>query len=68
MINTVLREARKQMNVLPIELAKEIGLRTEAAYYKKESGRTKFSVDEAMIISKRLEKSIQELFFNSKLS
>lgn len=58
-----LKQLRTERNI-PVEtLIKALGLKTKAAYYKKESGKIKFSVDDAEKISKFYGLPIEEIFF-----
>lgn len=63
-----LRELRNEAGFTAKEMAGFLGLKTEAAYYKKESGAIKFSLSEARIISKKLNKPIEEIFFANGVS
>ena len=47
-------------------MATLIGLETRTAYYKKESGIVKFSLEEAWTISNFFELSIEEIFFSNQ--
>nr|WP_207716408.1 XRE family transcriptional regulator [Clostridium beijerinckii] len=42
-----------------------LGLKTKAAYYKKESGSVKFTLHEAKKISDFFKLSIEQIFFDS---
>lgn len=57
-----LRELRNQRNISALDMARVIGLKTKAAYYKKESGLIKFSLEEANLISKYLDMPIEDIF------
>lgn len=59
-----LKEIRKENNILAIEMAKIIQLKTSSSYLKKENGNIKFSLIEAMKIAKYLNMSIEEIFFD----
>ena len=63
-----LRELRNRKDVSAKEMAETLNLKTEAAYYKKESGLIRFSLDEARIVSEKLGIPIEELFFDSEVS
>lgn len=63
-----LRNLRNQKGITAKEMAGILGLKTEAAYYKKESGLIKFSLIEAKIISEKLDMPIEEIFFNKKVA
>lgn len=57
-----LKELRKTNNVKVSTLAELIGLKTLAAYYKKESGSVKFTVEEAIAIAEHIGKPVEEIF------
>lgn len=61
-----LKELRKSNNVKVSTLAKLIGLKTLAAYYKKESGSVKFTVEEAITIAEHIGKPVEEIFLPSE--
>lgn len=63
-----LREIRQNKNIKASEMAKEIGLKTEGAYYKKESGRVPFTLEEGKIVADMLDMPIDDIFFESQLS
>jgi len=63
-----LREIRNQRGISALEMAKLLGLKTAAAYYKKESGLIRFSLKEAKIISEKLRKPVEEIFFDDEVS
>lgn len=63
-----LRKIRNNIDISAKEMANLLGLKTEAAYYKKESGTIKFSLVEARIISDKFKMSIEEIFFNDMVS
>lgn len=63
-----LRKIRKEKNISASEMKDILGLKTEAAYYKKESGRVKFSLEEARIISERVKMKIEDIFFEDEVS
>ena len=63
-----LRELRNQRNISALDMARVIGLKTKAAYYKKESGLIKFSLEEANLISKYLDMPIEDIFFDDEVS
>lgn len=63
-----LRGIRKKREVPVRVLAKLLNLKTEAAYYKKESGIIKFSVEEARRIADYFGMSIEDIFFEESLS
>nr|WP_083762067.1 helix-turn-helix transcriptional regulator [Syntrophothermus lipocalidus] len=63
-----LRDLRKSKGISAKHMADLLGLVTKAAYYKKESGMTRFTLHEARIIAQRLGTSIDELFFADEVS
>lgn len=63
-----LREIRNRKGITAREMADVLGLKTEAAYYKKESGLIKISLEEAKIISKKLKMPIEDIFFGQQVS
>lgn len=60
-----LRKIRLERGIKARELAEKIGLKTEAAYYKKETGIVPFTLEESKIIANILKLSIEEIFFKS---
>ena len=63
-----LRDSRTSQNV-PVEtLCELIGLKTVAAYYKKEAGTVKFTLTESNRIANFFGLSVEELFFDNTLS
>ncbi len=63
-----LRRLRKEKQIPVQVLAKLLDLKTEAAYYKKESGHIKFSVEEARKIADYFDETIEKIFFGETLS
>ncbi|MBO8136764.1 MAG: helix-turn-helix transcriptional regulator [Desulfotomaculum sp.] len=63
-----LRQIRNEKGISAMEMANLLGLKTEAAYYKKESGIIKISLSEAKLISEKLQKPIEEIFFEDDVS
>lgn len=61
-----LRKIRNELNITAREMANLLGLKTENAYYKKESGQIKISVEEAKIIAGRIGRPIEDVFFPAK--
>lgn len=61
-----LKRARLAKGLSVIEIAKRIGV-SPAVYYKWEAGTRAPLLDNARQVSKILEKSIEELFFNENL-
>ena len=63
-----LRRLRKEKNIKARELADALGLVTEAAYYKKETGHVPFSLEEGRKISVLIGLPIEDIFFENELS
>lgn len=63
-----LRELRKSKNVPVKKLANALGLKTAGAYYKKEYGMSKITIEEAKIIAEVLEASLDEIFYKAEVS
>ena len=63
-----LRNIRNDKGISAREMADLLGLVTEAAYYKKETGAIKFSVEEAKLVSDKLGMPISEIFFADEVS
>ena len=63
-----LREIRTNKRISARHMATALGLKTVAAYYKKESGSIKITIDEAKIISTELSEPIEVIFFEKELS
>jgi len=63
-----LRETRNNKGVSARAMASALGLKTEAAYYKKESGLVRFSIEEARIVADILGEPLETLFFDIDVS
>ena len=63
-----LRKIRQEKNIKAKEIAEKLGLKTEGAYYKKETGNVPFTLEEGKIISDMLKMPIEEIFFTNELS
>lgn len=63
-----LRAIRNMACVSAKEMAELLGLKTEAAYYKKESGVIRISIEEAKLIANKLGMSIEDIFFDNEVS
>lgn len=59
-----LRKIRQNKNIKASEMAAKIGLKTEGAYYKKESGRVPFTLTEGKLVADMLDMSIEDIFLN----
>ncbi|WP_195604486.1 helix-turn-helix domain-containing protein [Clostridium tyrobutyricum] len=62
-----LRELRIKHNISGVEMAKLLNI-TKASYSKKELGSVKFSLNEAKLISDKFNKSIEDIFFENRVS
>ena len=58
-----LRRIRNERNISALEMANLLGLKTAAAYYKKENGTINFTLEEAKKIADYLKMPIEEIFF-----
>ena len=63
-----LRKIRQSKDIKAKEIAEKLGLKTEGAYYKKETGTVPFTLEEGRIISELFEMPIEEIFFTNELS
>jgi putative transcriptional regulator len=63
-----LRNIRNNNSISAEKMCKLLGLKTKAAYYKKENGNVNFTLSEAKKISEFLKMTIDEIFFESKCS
>lgn len=63
MMYKILRDLRQKHRLTDNDMAKLIGLKTHAAYCKKELGYIPFSLKEAKIIADYFGKKIEEIFF-----
>ena len=63
-----LRAIRNSKDVSAREMADILGLVTEAAYYKKETGAIRFTVEEAKLVANKLQMPIDEIFFADDVS
>lgn len=63
-----LRKIRQEKNIKAKEIAEKMGLKTEGAYYKKETGTVPFTLEEGKIVSDILEMPIEEIFFTNEIS
>lgn len=57
-----LRRIRNERNISALEMANLLGLKTAAAYYKKENGTINFTLEEAKKIADYLKMPIEEIF------
>lgn len=61
-------KAIRQAKNVPVEtLSDLLGLETKNAYYKKESGRIKFSLKDALALSKFFGESVENLFSENEI-
>ena len=63
-----LRKFRQEKNIKAKEMAEKLGLKTEGAYYKKETGTVPFTLQEGKIVSEIIGLPIEEIFFTEELS
>ena len=63
-----LRKLRQEKNIKAKDIAEKLGLKTEGAYYKKETGSVPFTLEEGKIVADILEMPIEEIFFTDELS
>lgn len=63
-----LRSLRNKKGIPVNVFLDRLGLKTKAAYYKKETSRVAFTVEEAKEISDIIELPIEEIFFEKKVS
>lgn len=63
-----LRNIRTSRNISGERMAEVLGLKTQAAYYKKEAGTVKFSLEDAKRISEFFGLPIEDIFFADELS
>ncbi len=57
-----LRYLRKQRGISAKTMADALGLQTVGAYYKKETGRNKITIEEAKVIASIVGSTIEEVF------
>ena len=65
--NLKLKVLRQSKGLSQEDMARKINMPT-TTYVKKETGKTKFYIDEAYLISKILERDIEDIFFNKLVS
>ncbi len=63
-----LRKIRQEKNIKAKEIAEKLGLKTEGAYYKKETGSVPFTLEEGKIVADMLDMPIEKIFFTNELS
>ena len=63
-----LRKIRQEKNIKAKDIAEKIGLKTEGAYYKKETGSVPFTLEEGKIVANIFNMPIEEIFFKNELS
>jgi len=63
-----LREIRLEEDIPAETLALVVGVKTKAAYYKKESGSVNFTLLEGKRVADFLGRTIEEVFFAKKVS
>ena len=63
-----LRKIRQEKNIKAKDIAEKLGLKTEGAYYKKETGTVPFTLQEGKKISEIIGLPIEEIFFTEEIS
>lgn len=63
-----LRKIRQEKGIKAKEIAEKLGLKTEGAYYKKETGTVPFTLKEGKVVADILQMPIEEIFFTNELS
>ena len=63
-----LRKIRQSKDIKAKEIAEKLGLKTEGAYYKKETGSVPFTLEEGKIVADILQMPIEEIFFTNEIS
>lgn len=63
-----LRKIRQEKGIKAKEIAEKLGLKTEGAYYKKETGTVPFTLEEGKVVADILQMPIEEIFFTNELS
>lgn len=63
-----LRKIRQEKNIKAKDIAEKLGLKTESAYYKKETGTVPFTLQEGKIVSEIIGLPIEEIFFTEEIS
>ena len=63
-----LRKLRREKNINAKDIAEKLGLKTEGAYYKKETGSVPFTLEEGKIVADILKMPIEEIFFTDEIS
>lgn len=63
-----LREKRQERNITVKEMAELLGYKSDSTYSKKERGEISITVDEAKKMCLILNCTLNDIFFNNKLS
>lgn len=63
-----LKQIRSERNITVEQMMDVLSLETKAAYYKKESGSVKFSLDDAKKVSDYIGLPIENIFFDNEVS
>lgn len=63
-----LRKLRTEKGISALKMTEILGLATEGAYYKKETGAIKFSLLEAKAVADFFDMSIEDIFFVDEVS
>lgn len=62
-----LKKTREEFGYTQEEMAKKLGYSSKSSYNMKENGIRKVTVEEAYVISKLFNKTIEEIFFNEEV-
>lgn len=63
-----LKQIRSERNITVEQMMDVLSLETKAAYYKKESGSVRFSLDDAKKVSDYIGLPIEDIFFDNEVS
>ena len=63
-----LRKKRLEKDIKVKDICEALNLKTESAYYKKETGNVPFTLEEGKIIANLLSEPIESIFFDDELS
>lgn len=63
-----LKKIRKEKKLNYVKMAEIIGVKTGTAYWKKENGSTRFSIEQAKKISDFFEIPMEQIFFEDEVS
>ena len=63
-----MRKIRKEKDIKVKEICEVLNFETEAAYYKKETGKVPFTLEEGKKVAMLFNEPIETLFFENELS